>query len=290
MIDISCLFATLFLIVGNSLELVGLYRTLNRNFSDASDSPLEELDPEFIQAEWEFRSSLRPIEFASHVFTAVAWVFLAIPIIQVAWIQSDKGRKMIGVPVAICVLALASCASEFLGNILQVGSFTMTEWIANDFNLDNWLGHYNMDDMIGWRTLEIAYLSVEGMWVWLDAIDWLLFSGICILLFVSTRKGGLFRVSWSYMCLVLAAFAFYDFIAGILRIQSWQIWSAVMFSLSSANRLILVPIWLIWLGFQLPKARKAFAKQNSPTFATPEENSLSIPNNNTDTTSETVMI
>ena len=68
---------------------------------------------------------------------------------------------------------------------------------------------------------------------------------------------------WGQFSLVIAAFSLLDFVASILRMQSWLTWAKVTFVTTLFNRIVLIPIWLLKLGNQLPGASKTFGNQES---------------------------
>ena len=126
-----------------------------------------------------------------------------------------------------------------------------------DFNLSNWLGG-DEDDNIGWRVLEIAYFLLEGTLLWIDAVEWLFLSAMLTLLYISVRshQERLLGIRWARLGLVMAFLCFVDFASDILRFQSWRTFSMVALGITVISRLILLPIWLVWLGRQLYSIHK----------------------------------
>jgi hypothetical protein len=129
--------------------------------------------------------------------------------------------------------------------------------MAGSFNLDNWNVTNTGNDEIGWRTLEMIDIAISGLLLWIDAIEYLCLSAILILLLVSIRNSQgykLFGMRWAYFGLVMACLGIIEFAAAILRFENWGTFSAIGFFINVLNQLFLFPIWLIWLGRQLPKA------------------------------------
>jgi hypothetical protein len=256
MMDISSLTAAFLFVVGNIIDYV--YKNKFRSRSHFNYTDFTALDPTFIEEEWQFLSEHRSLELAAGTLNAMAWFALLIPLLQVAWIQSYSGTRQIGVHVTVAALALGGSLSEFIARLLFIGTSNAGEWLAKDFNLDNWLGE-NSNDKIGWRTLQVVHLVVRGMILWVDAVEWLALFGISVLLFVSiqSQTERLLSLPWASFGLVMGLLCLIDFAADILRLESWRSFSAIAFWITMLNRLVLLPVWLVWLGYQLPTAKLA---------------------------------
>lgn len=255
MVDINCILAALLFIVGSAIELAFFHLYRNRehfNFSDFTN-----LDPAYLQTEWEFLREHSSLELASGITNALAWFVFAIPIIKVAWIQSCGGSRQLGVHVSIAAFAVGGSICELLSRLLYIGSMDAMEWLSTDFNLANWTS-VDSNDQIGWRTLGMIQIAVSGLMLWIDAVEWLFLTGIFMLLFASVRndsKGDrVFAMRWAYFGLFLAMLGIVEFAASLLRFQSWRTFSTIASGIGGLNRLFLFPIWLVWLGRQLPKA------------------------------------
>ena len=257
-------------VLSNILYIVyfSIYATKRPHFDYQT---FKQLDPEFIQVEWQFRNSYRSLELAAGLLGSLYWFFLAIPILQVAWILSNGGKERMGIHVTVALFAIGGSLSECFARLMYIGSTNTTEWLSKDFNLDNWLGT-GVDDGIGWRTLEVAHLVVSGIILWIDAFEWFALAVICTLLVVSIRLSNrddkvsklstCFTTGWIRLCVVLAIFSIIDFAAEILRFQSWRVFSTVALFFSAANRLILLPSWLFLMAKQLPLAKRIFDSNN----------------------------
>jgi len=241
-----------------------------------------ELDPVFIQQEWNYRRSNASLELVAGCLNAMAWMMFCIPLCQVAWIQQQKqqqqhrggaatGRinnhnnnhnnnnniRLLGVHVAVAVLAVGGSITELIARLMFIGTTSVGNWLAKDFNLDTWTTDGNAqqgnEDMIGWRTLEMIHLMTRGLVLWIDAAEWLFLSAIFTLLYVSvfSTVGSPFTRSWARLGLAIAALAFVDFSSEVLRLKSWMTFSFVSIIISYVSRLLCMPIWLLWLGRQL---------------------------------------
>jgi hypothetical protein len=265
MMDISCATSAILFILSNILSIVSLKKYQNRSNFDYE--AFNELDPTHIQEEWEYRNEHRNLELSAGVINAVAWFSLLIPMLQVVWVQSVSGTRQLALHVTVVVLAFGAATTELIGRVLYTGSTNAAQWLAKDFNLDNWLSE-DSNDEIGWRTLEMIHVVVRGMLLWIDALEWLALFGISMLLFVSiqTQKDHLLGRRWALFGVILGLFSIVDFAADVLRLESWRSFSEIAFVTTAINRVILIPGWLFWLGYQLPQA-KALARKQSTTVA-----------------------
>lgn len=222
------------------------------------------LDPTHIQSNWTLRSELRGLEMTTGIFSAAAWFLLAIPILKLAWIQSASynHRKYIGIHIALATLALGGSMSEMISRILLLGSKSVLEWMAQDFNLSNWgLLESGKDDNAGFRTLEMIYLAIGGMMVWINGTELLFIAGIMVLIYISTRSSdaNLFEKKWTQLGLGMALLSLLQFFGLILRLEHGKVYGKFSMVVSYLYSLILYPFWLLWLGKQLRGAEDRLA-------------------------------
>ena len=182
--------------------------------------------------------------------------------------------------ISIIVLALGGSFSELLSRLLSLGSTNALGWMAGSFNLDDWNVTSTGNDDIGWRTLQMIDIAVNGLLLWIDAVEYLFLSGILILFFVSIRSSEgykVFGMRWAYFGAVMACLGVVEFICAILRFENWITFSSIGFIINVLNQVILFPVWLIWLGRQLPKAEAmalSRAKANENKFTESSESVL----------------
>jgi TctA family transporter len=190
---------------------------------------------------------------------------------------------MMGLHITVVVLALGGSFSELLSRLLALGTNNALTWMASKFNLDDWdvmtdsTDNGNVvNDMIGWRTLQMIDVAMSGLLLWIDAVEFLFLSGIFIILAFSIRTDNqLFGMRWAKFGLVLAILGIIDFITAILRFEKWGLFSTVGGLINTFNQLILFPIWLIWLGRQLPKAEEVRnAAKNTAAAVTESSDSM----------------
>lgn len=210
-----------------------------------------------------------------------------IPLIQVAWIGSKHGTFLVGTHAAMVVLALGASFIELISRLLFIGSTMAMYWMADYFNLKYWvyindgdiqptLSNQDKDlhgDKIGWRVLEMIHITTQGMTHWIDTAEWLFLAAIYFLIYVSVSKSEVshFARNWARFGLLLGAIAFFDFASDVMRFRSYFKDSWVPLLFNALSRFILMPIWLVWLGKQLPVARSnaiaaATARKENPSI------------------------
>jgi len=227
---------------------------------------LTQLMPEAIEFEWTFKVNTKGIEYAIGYTKAAFWLVFILPMVEMAWVLSKRGTRSLGCNVGIAVFTLAGSWSKWFSTILWTGMYISFIELAGKFNLDNWLSSeiansFNIEDEdgIGWSTLEINHWFFKGMTLIIDAIEWFLLFCIFILVFFSVkewRKEDIttFGGKWNALGLFLALFSLIQFILEIVGVEGVQM-SWVFFILYAAMfRLVLFPIWIIIMGFQLSSA------------------------------------
>ena len=263
-IDFSCLLTTVLFWLSNLLYMITDFG--HKNSHSFNFSTWKDLEPAYIEQEWQRRGEERGISSAARLLGAVAWFSLVVPILNVVWILSVGGKRRVGLHVVIAALALAGSISELLARLMMVGVENVGVWLSRDWNLDSWASE---GDGMGWRTLEVGYMLSRGVILWIDAFEWLALAGIYILIFVSLRadrdSSGVttFSMKWAYLGLVLGVLSLIAFLADTLRFLSWRLMSSLEMFVAILNTLILFPVWLIWLGRQLPRLRAKYEEESN---------------------------
>merc|ERR1711971_870943 len=70
-----------------------------------------------------------------------------------------------------------------------------------------------------------------------------------------------FSKPFVYFGLLLALLCLVDFLADVLRFVNWRVWGVVAGMTDVALGLIVLPVWLLWLGSQLPGATERFERE-----------------------------
>jgi len=220
------------------------------------------MDGAYLEAEWMgSRTSIVGLWATYSIMHVSAWMIVATIFFRVAWIQSAQGTTKIGINATIAFLGATTAIIELLIRMLFHGSEMTLRWMASDFQMDNWYpieGLVKGDkDKVGWKVLESVAITTQGFLVWADAIEYLSLATILILLYSSTSvAGSVLSKKWGCFGLIIAAFCSLDFISEVLRFVDWGIFSHVSLYISSANQIVIFPVWLIWLGYQLAAAPK----------------------------------
>lgn len=142
----------------------------------------------------------------------------------------------------------------------------LTHWLPDPRDMHNSTRHANdtwkPHDDIGWKTLEITWLTMQGNRLWVDAFDWLALAIMMQLIHVSVKsnnaRASSFPMFWSNLGVVIGVLCLVDFIASAVRFSSnWRAFSALAGTLSFINTVILLPAWLLWMGKLIPGAKRA---------------------------------
>lgn len=276
-IAFSCILAAVFSLTSDVLLFGSFAMFRNKSTQHGDWETFKQLDPEFIQSDWEVRRDQFGLEVTAGLFNAMSWVILCIPLIQVTWMLSRNGSHLIGLHAAIAVLALMGTNAEFISHSMSVGAFTAMDWLSKDFNLEVWLESSTLadPDNVGWRTLEVIFLSIQGMTVWVEAIEHLFLAFILFLMYLSiqrqdfaTGKKPLFSITFGGYGLFLSITCLIEFTFEILRFKSWMTYAKLAFFVSVVMRVILWPAWLLLLGRQLANANVRNESQQLSTVDT----------------------
>ena len=262
---VLCLFAALLFWACNAIFILEVVQQQSRRGA-IDKEVLTQLIPDDIIDEWNRQLSLKGLSLSSEFLEGAFWIIFSLPIIEMAWILSRNGTRSLGCNFGIMIFAVAGSWSKWFSTIFWNGMYISFIQLAKTFNLRRWLdsalaSDYNIDgdDGIGWRVLEVNYIVTRGM-VWIvDAVEWICLAVIFTLTFFSVvewRKEdqSTFGAKWNALGLFLGFLAAIEFALVIVGVEgSGVAW--LFFGLYSALcRLILIPLWIIILGFQLPKA------------------------------------
>ena len=271
--DITALFSAILFFIGNLLTIIFYAVESRREHFDID--VYRELDPDYIQQEWKFRTDNRAFFLTAGIINAMAWFFFAFPMIQLTWILSKRGTSQLWLHVSVAILVLGGSFTEWISRLLYIGSTMATQLLYKEFNLENWLSDTSQDG-IGWRTLEVTHIVTSGLIWFIDAFEWLAMSFIMILVHVSVRKwrttdAGTFGACWNAVGLFIALLSLLDFIAEILRLDGFKTFNQIAFWYAGLNRLILLPTWLILLALRLPYAAVKLNQQKMASSSREEE-------------------
>ena len=268
--DLSCLIAAACFITGGALSVTLHVREKNREHFDYAQFTM--LQPDYIQKDWAFRRENQSIGLASGFINAFAWIFLSIPMIQSAVILSRGGTRKLSVHIFIGVLVVAGCVMEFLARFMSLGQENWGVWLSQEYNLQNWASATSNDN-IGWRTLEVSHLINYGTVIWIDSFEYLCLGFALLLFYASVNSlpldGPMITRSLAGFGLFIGLFSLADFVAGILRLKDWSTFRMLSMIISVINRLVLLPLFLLILGMQLPRAVREHKEQVVPSAGSP---------------------
>jgi len=262
--DVTCLLTVVFRLTSDVLRIVQFAKRMSSDDMQFSQENMYALNPTYLQNQWESRSFA--LDTTAAMFSALSWLFLCIPILQISWFLSGGGKRGIASFTMVVVLAVTGSLCELISSLMVIGANNTLNWISTDFELEEWDLVNNQPDGTGWKVLEMIHLCMSGMLLWIDAFEWICLFGILTLLAIKVRSenkiaqegSAVFGNKWAALGLAIGLFSIFEFITEIMRMWNWQLFAMVSKIISAINLIILLPIWLIVLGRQLPIARAAF--------------------------------
>jgi hypothetical protein len=217
-----------------------------------------DLNPEQIRREWQFRQNLRLLVGSSNLINAAAWLLFAIPIMQMAWVLSRRGKRKVTLHCTIVFFALAGIITEVISRCLVFGRTSSAIWISSTFNMDIWLpdGVSNVPDDMGWKALEVTYTVFHGLLSFIDSFEWfcLFIILVCTAHSVVSMQDRVFNIWWARFGLLVALLSIFDLAAGIVLFNDDHHFIRAAMGVSAVNMIFFLPTWLIMLAIQLPKA------------------------------------
>lgn len=265
-IDGSCFFAAVFFVLSGIFRTI-LFGTRHGNHSKTDFGLMKAMDGEYIKSQWtDIDAVLHGLRIVQSIVHILAWLITATVLFRAAWLQSSRGTQSMGLHCSIAFLGGTIAIVELFVHMLTLGSTMALQWMASDFEMENWyeidgLGN-DQQDLIGWKVLEVVSISAHGMLLWVDTLEYFFLATVLILLFISTKgQASPLSTSWSCFGLVIALLCILDVTAEVLRFTNWRLFSKFAFWLSTANRCILFPNWLMWLGVQLALAPTAMKQE-----------------------------
>jgi len=265
---ILCCFCAILFWVCNALQIiVGMQRTSKWT---VDREVYYELLPDYILADWLNKVDTKSLELASEFIKGIFWIVFCLPIIEMAWILSKGGKRALVWNLGIMLFVLGGSWTKWFSAIFWSGMYICFFQVAAYFNLENWLNselanQFNIDeDGIGWRVLEVNYMVSRGL-VWIvNSVEWVCLAAIFSFTFVSVfqwRKEDdtSFGAKWNALGLFIGLLALVEFASEMVGFEGYKVAWIFVVLYAALNRLILIPVWIIILGFQLPKANtKAF--------------------------------
>ena len=99
----------------------------------------------------------------------------------------------------------------------------------------------------------------RGLTTFVDAFEWIIMFVMLVMIHVSVRRWRAtddvtFGAAWNSVGLFIALLCLLDFVAEILRLDGVRVFGQIAFWYAAVNRLVLIPMWLILLGWRLPYA------------------------------------
>ena len=251
-VDITCLVSSITFVMGSLLHAGYTLQLVNHSEHASSYMNFMSLDPFAIQNGWQWLSEHSKLELVAGILTALGWFLLAIPLVQLAHILSMNGSRMMGLHTAVSVLAIGAATTDLCASLMYHGAYLALEYMANNMNLDDFSTE---GDEAGWKVLSLLTLFAKGMTHIVTHMELLFLSVIFALLFLSVfaQKEKLFSQRWAFFGVGLSGLCLFSFIVALRNTSGGFSASHVI---NGITKIALLPIWILWLGKQLPMVRK----------------------------------
>lgn len=286
MVEVSCLVAAVTLLTGNILKVVYYGNLFKENHGKFDWETYSTLDPDFIANEWDSRISRHTLFLTAGFMNTLGWLFLAYPIMQLAWILSKRGTRALVLNIFIGLLALAGGITELIANFIWLGISYMSEFMVHSFSVNpnkgDWVPRPDVstEDGYGWRVLEMTHITARGFVLYVDSFEWLALAGVFVCTFASVRGWLMedqtsFGSRWNTLGLFIGFVCILEFVAEILRFEEDMRFSSEIFGIVSIiyavlNRIIFIPAWILSLGVMIPRATMKMTFEHPPMRETGE--------------------
>mmetsp|Transcript_32832 Transcript_32832/g.50218 ORF Transcript_32832/g.50218 Transcript_32832/m.50218 type:complete len:279 (+) Transcript_32832:98-934(+) len=253
MCGVKCIawISALLLLASNGIKISILFKSYA--VFEFSVKKWQAMRTEYLEALREARSDARPLLTALSVVNLFSWFFLGLLLIQVAWILSRGGKRKVGMHTFLGVTAVAAAFIEIMGQLMIAGREQMTRFFLSNFEINKWLTQGSEFDYIGDKAYEVCYIMVDGLMMWIDAFEWFALFMITFVIMISTHSMTQPPLSqaWAAFGMMVGSLSFVDVLANLLRLGDFATFQVVAGLISVLNTVLLLPIWVLWLGRQL---------------------------------------
>lgn len=160
--DFSCFVTFVLFFVSDCIQLSYNSKIASTLLSGFDSDKWTQLDPSYLEPRWEGRFCLEGPKMRLNVFNIMAWVSFILPLSKVVWALSEGGLRKFGVHLLILTFCVATCMSELVSRLMSMGITSTINWVASDFNMNDWGLSADGNDGVGWRVLEMIYIMTNG--------------------------------------------------------------------------------------------------------------------------------
>merc|ERR1712087_42040 len=174
--------------------------------------------------------------------------------------MGHRGKRFPSIHLYLALLGFGGSFTEFACRLMETGFEDYLRFVVINFELSDWGTHFHggVDDGMGWRVLEMVDRVLRGFLLWIDSFEWIILFQIMLIVHfsISGEESGKksFPAWWGYFGVVIGFISILDFVAEVLRLQNWVMWSVGAAAATFANRVIFLPLWLLVLSRRLPEA------------------------------------
>mmetsp|Transcript_1446 Transcript_1446/g.2000 ORF Transcript_1446/g.2000 Transcript_1446/m.2000 type:complete len:285 (+) Transcript_1446:138-992(+) len=261
-IDGVCFLSAMLFLVSNALKITETIKYFYRADGDYHD--WKTLNPVQLESRWKFHNEHRGIYLGEGIVNIVTWFIFCSPILQVAWILSRGGKRRVGLHAFMALAVIGGSFVELVAKLMVMGREQIMYFLIDKFNTDKWIQSTSTEDHVGIRVIEVCFILVRGLNLWVDAFEWLsiMFITFAIYRSVNSMNDPPFSHGWAAFGVTVGAMALVDFVADILRLTDYGTYQDVAILISFLNTVFLLPIWILWLGRLLPRVRPQHKEEN----------------------------
>ena len=206
-----------------------------------------------LQALWAGRRAAQGAILSAEFTGALAWFSLMPPVAAFTAQLGGSSRSANGI-VTSCFNGVALITLVDL--TFQAGTISLVDWISSWDIIQGATEQHARDGGFGaLQSLEIAFMVGQSRTVWLFAMDEMLLTiGLATCAFlVYTARGhsAPFASGFAHLSVVIAFVALVGFIFHVARLFSWRAMMTATAVATGLVYLVLLPVWLVWLGVQL---------------------------------------
>ena len=220
----------------------------------------QSLDPATLTLIWAARRDARHWYLVGEMIGAFAWFLISIPVGSMCALLGGATRSSTRI-VSTCFSAVAYLT--LIEMTFQAGTVGMTDWLSTWPIMMNATARSGDGDIGPLQALEISYLVGQSRTTWIFAMDEFLMCVGCAVtawLTLSSARGfsaNPLSKKWAGLTALLSFVTLISFLLNATRRLAWFKLSIAAGLGMAVIYMVLLPIWLIWLGMQLSERSEA---------------------------------
>ena len=237
------------------------------------------LDPDYLKEQWKWRRDSASLMTTGAVFEALSWATLIPPIFSYCVFVSRGGTRSIGTIGLVVAFILMGALMATIELLMRAGESQTADWVSTWDGVDNFSGEGD-----GWRyvpslggnfsgdgtfsvematvaavaspspapprSLELAWVTVQGARVWVDAFDRL---GLAVAVggMLSALKHSdqhilnHFPRTWRWLAVAVVSVSMGTVVCDVGRFANWKVFGAAAAAFNILARGVVIPVWLV---------------------------------------------